>query len=143
MSEKMIFCVGGGKYKSQGKGYQKNYQIFNQPVSEDEYKKVENVLDTKNFKLPLTAWVKVEDIKGPTTIQTQAGGYLKTQSYADAWEEMWSNLSQEEKNFITSIVHFDKNIFKEITGIDVEEKAEELTTDEVCEELGRTIKIKK
>lgn len=143
MSENMIFCNGEGKYEHQGIGYQKNHHIFNKPVSKEEYKKVKDALDVKSFKLPLTSGVKFKDIENPTTTQEQVGGYLKRQNYQDAWKEMWGGMSQEDKDFITSIIYFDKDIFKEITGIDVEDEPEEMTMDEVCKALGKTIKIKK
>ena len=99
----MIFCVGEGKWERKGKGYQKNHQIFNQDVTEDEYQEVKDAIDSKDFKLPLIKQIE---------------GYLKSQTYKDAWDEMWRDMSQENKNFITSMIHFDKDIFKEITGID-------------------------
>lgn len=34
--------------------------------------------------------------------------------------EYWNNLSDAEKDVIKSIPNFDKDIFKEITGIDVD-----------------------
>ena len=48
------------------------------------------------------------------------GGYLKKADIPDrmAW---WADLSDNEKATIKAIPNFDKKIFKEITGIDVEE----------------------
>ncbi len=48
------------------------------------------------------------------------GGYLKKVDIPDrmAW---WTGLSDNEKTTIKAIPNFDKEIFKEITGIDVEE----------------------
>lgn len=121
MSEKMIFCVGEGRWESKGKGYQKNLQIFNTDVTEAEYNKVKNALNAKSYERLFT----------------------KTTTYTDAWKEMWDGFKQEDKDFFTSLPHFDKDIFKEITGIDIEEEPEEMTMEEVCKALGRTVKIKK
>lgn len=49
------------------------------------------------------------------------GGYLKVldnSEYAVIW---WRGLSDRQKNIIAAIPNFDKAIFKEITGIDVDE----------------------
>ena len=111
MSERMIFCLGNGRWERSGEGYQKNLRIFNVDVTEEEYNKVKSSLDTKNFKLPL--------------------------------KELWKEFTQEEKDFFTSIPHFNKDIFKKITGIDVEEEPAEMTLEAVCKALGKVIKIVK
>ena len=49
------------------------------------------------------------------------GGYLKKLDKFECNIEWWRDLSGEEKAVITSIPNFDKEIFKEITGIDTEE----------------------
>lgn len=49
------------------------------------------------------------------------GGYLKKRNnFADAviW---WNDLSDNEKNIIKAIPNFNKAIFEEITGIDVDD----------------------
>jgi len=45
------------------------------------------------------------------------GGYLKSISLKEAWQNMWPNLSDENKKEFTSLPNFDAKIFKEITGI--------------------------
>ena len=125
MSEKMIFCLGEGKYESQGAGYQKNLQIFNTPITEDEYNKIKSELNVKNFKLPITKWIEKKDMtdeeKENHSSYTETGGYLKVLSYQDAWKEMWSGMSKEDKNFLTTLPHFNNEIFEKITGIKVED----------------------
>ena len=122
----MIFCLGEGRYQSKGDGYQKNLQIFNKPVTEEEYNKVKNALNIKNFKLPVAKWVETKDMtkeeKDKWLSHKQTGGYLKTLSYQDAWKEMWSILSQEDKDFFKGIVNFDPEIFEKITGIKIEDE---------------------
>ncbi len=139
----MIFCLGEGKYESKGEGYQKNFRIFNKDVLEETYNKVKNSLDIKGFKLPIAKWIKIEDVKDPTTTQKQLGGYLKTLSYQNAWKEMWNGLSQSDKLFFQELPHFDSEIFFKITGIKIDDKVEEITVEEVCKRLGKTIKIVK
>ena len=127
MSEKMIFCLGGGRLKSEGEGYQKNCRVFNKDVTKKEYEKIQNDL---NIKLKLTEWNEKTKL-------------LNVYSYTDAWNNWWNSASKKDKESITKLKQFDAEIFKEITGIDINEKAEEMTLAEVCKELGRTIKIKK
>ena len=50
------------------------------------------------------------------------GGYLKKLNKFECNIKWWRNLSDEEKAVITSIPNFDKEIFKEITDIDIDEE---------------------
>ena len=117
----MIFCLGEGNFERKGKGYQKNLQIFNVSVSEEIFNKTRDLLIDKNFKLPITKWIDIKDIKDPTTLQSQSGGYLKTLRYEEAWKELWNELSDSNKSFFKELPNFDAKIFKEITGIDIDE----------------------
>lgn len=51
-------------------------------------------------------------------------GYLKMVDNTPKRQEWWERLSSKEKQEILSLPNFDKEIFKEITGIDVEVKDE-------------------
>ena len=48
------------------------------------------------------------------------GGYLKTYSYKDACKNWWNKYTDKEKAVIMSMPNFDKDKFKQITGIEVE-----------------------
>lgn len=48
------------------------------------------------------------------------GGYLKRLDPSDNAKKWWHDLDDRKKEVIKSIPNFDKEIFKEITGIDVE-----------------------
>jgi hypothetical protein len=143
MSEKMIFCLGEGKYESKGIGYQQNYMIFNKKVSEDTYNQTKEYLDAKNFKLPVAKWVEYKNLSKyeQTSTAKQLDGLLKTLNYQDAWKEMWTEMKQEDKDFFKTIPNFDADIFEKITGIKYEEEIEELTLAEVCKRLGKNVKI--
>lgn len=130
----MIFCLGEGRFVSSGAGYQKNLQVFNVSVTENEYNKVKSSLDVKNFKLPIAKWVDIKEIKSPITTQKQLGGYLKTLSYKDAWKEMWAGLSSEDKEFFKNIPHFNADIFEKITSIKIEDNS--LSGQEVEVKVG-------
>ena len=47
------------------------------------------------------------------------GGFLKEYTYKEACENWWAKLSKENQATIQEIPNFNKEIFKEITGIDV------------------------
>ena len=49
-------------------------------------------------------------------------GYLKTYTWEEAWSNYWRDCDDEEKQKVLNLPNFDKDIFKEITGIDVETK---------------------
>ena len=49
------------------------------------------------------------------------GGYLKNiKVTVEDKQNWWNNLSESDRKEVLSLPNFDKNIFKEITGIDVE-----------------------
>lgn len=48
------------------------------------------------------------------------GGYLKELTNKDCCIKWWKTLSDEDKAIIFDLPNFDKEIFKEITGVDVE-----------------------
>ena len=96
-------------------------QIFNKPVTEDLYSKTLSLLNAKDIKLPIATWIKVKDIKDPTTAQKQLGGYLKVLSHKDSWREYRTTTTQDDVNFFKSLPHFDMDIFTKITGITIED----------------------
>lgn len=49
------------------------------------------------------------------------GGYLKVLDFKEAFKNMWIRLNKEQKNIIINeLPNFNKDIFKEITGIDID-----------------------
>ena len=143
MSEKMIFCIGEGKYESNGIGYQKNLMMFNKPVSEKEYESARVLLRDKKFNLPIAKWVDIKDIDKPTTTQKQLGGYLKNISYKDAWKELWSTLSSDDKHFFTTLTNFNDDIFEQITGIKIEAGKKQELMNRADELIQKANELKK
>ena len=78
-----------------------------------------------NDYFKLTMWVndyKMTDEEKEKHFEYETiGGYLKEFSYKEAWENMWNCIDDTQKRAFTSLPNFDKDIFKTITGIDVEE----------------------
>ena len=95
--------------------------------------------------LKICSWVSKKDLpeEEKTKEVEQMGGMLKTLTYHEAWQEYWTRASEEDKEWFTTLPNFDSNIFKEITSIDINQETEEMTMEEVCKALGKTIKIKK
>ena len=124
MSERMLFCLGDGSFTSSGPGYQKNNQIFNTQLTRDEWAKARESLPT--IKIGTTLWVDKKDMtkeeKQNKSGWETTGGYLKQYSYEEAWSMWWEAASKKDKDAILALPHFDKDIFKGITGIDVEVK---------------------
>ena len=120
MSERMLFCVGEGKYESRGIGYQKNNMVFNRQLTSEQWNKVKESLPT--IKLPIATWVDKKDMtddeKDNWSSYKQTGGFLKVLSYQDAWKKWWSDAKQEDKDKILKCEYFDADIFKKITGIE-------------------------
>ena len=56
------------------------------------------------------------------------GGYLKQIDNSKLRSDWWSSLEEKEKEIIKSIPNFNKEIFKEITGIDVDDVLKEVET---------------
>ena len=76
--------------------------------------------------LPICKWIDEKDMTDKEKKEVKdwktTGGYLKTLTYKEAWAEYWSKANKEEKDFFLNLPNFNADIFKEITGIDVNEK---------------------
>lgn len=71
----------------------------------------------------LNKWVEYTDKEKQSDPKKKLiEGYLKTYTYKEACANWWKELTKENKEIIMQIPNFDKEIFKEITGIDVDEE---------------------
>ena len=70
-----------------------------------------------------TDWVRDDDMTDEEKKQhpeySVTGGFLKNIEVEGERQEWWDSLTKERKDSVMSLPNFDKNIFKEITGIDV------------------------
>jgi hypothetical protein len=75
------------------------------------------------FNIAPTIWIPAEIMtdkeKEEYPIWKTVEGYLKTITLKEAWANFWPTLSEENKKHFTTLENFDPEIFKEITGIDV------------------------
>lgn len=120
MSERMLFCLGEGRYESKGAGYQKNNQIFNTQVTESEWNEARNSLP--EIKIAITKWVDKKDMtkdeKNDNPVYKETGGYLKRYEYKEAWANWWNKASEKDRQAILDLPHFNAEIFTGITGIE-------------------------
>lgn len=116
----MIFCLGEGKFKTSGEGYQKNYRIFNNDISKETYDTIYSKMPS--VKLPIASWVYAKNMtkeeKENNSNYKSLDGYLKRLSYHDAFKEMWASITQEQKNWFITLPNFDVEIWTKITGME-------------------------
>jgi len=112
-------------------------QVFNQWVemTNEEFKDKYNIYAV----LPLNRWVDSKDMtdteKSEVSGWETMGGYLKTLPFKEACQIWWNENPERHKDFL-ELPNFNADIFKEITGIDVNVEDEvEITVD------GKTTRI--
>ena len=100
------------------------------------------------FYFNLTEWIiesnmtDEEKENNPTYKTTK--GYLKSYTYKEAWANAWANATDKDKELLYALPNFDTEVFKEISGIDVNViKKKKVTlelTDEQLEKIKEIIK---
>ncbi len=104
-----------------------NVRIFNKETEV----KIEDIIFPKFFYFNLTEWIDEKDMNDkekeayPTYVTTQ--GYLKCKSHHQAWRESWDEADLEDKKKCLSLPNWNNELFKEISGIDVEKELNEKT----------------
>lgn len=77
-----------------------------------------------NCPTDITEWVRDDDMTDEEKEQypeySVTGGFLKNIEREKKRQSWWDSLTKESKDSVMSLPNFDKDIFKEITGIDVE-----------------------
>ena len=76
-------------------------------------------------RIKTTEWIEynnmTEEEKKTMPKAKTTGGYLKKYDFKKACKNLWEQLNEKEKEIITELPNFDKEKFKLITGIDIEE----------------------
>lgn len=99
--------------------------IFNKPadMSRSDF---DNLLaiQAMKWKFKNSFWIYSENMtekeKKEHPEYEALGGYLRTVGYKMACSLMWENMTDDERAAVKDIPNFDAEIFKEITGIEVE-----------------------
>ena len=77
-------------------------------------------------RIKTTEWIEYNNMtEEEKKIMPEAkltNGYLKKYDFKTACKNLWKKLNEEEKEIITQLPNFDKDKFKLITGIDIEEE---------------------
>ena len=101
--------------------------LFNKPSNwtlrdwwSSEARIILNSMPMKNLKYILFSAMTEEEKSGYHEAEV-TGGYLKEEDNTNNRQSWWDELSVEDKETIKAIPNFDREIFKEITGIDVGE----------------------
>ena len=101
--------------------------FFNQPSDWTRIKWMESSAYRILKNMPFLDWMPKEEM---TTAEKEnypefeaTGGYLKKANDGER-QKWWDGLTNESKTTIKSLPNFNPKIFKQITGIDVEEKNE-------------------
>ena len=68
---------------------------------------------------PRTAIPDVDGYKKDTEEKRALGGRLKTYTYKEACANWWEKMREKDRQTVRSMPNFDKDIFFEITGIEV------------------------
>ena len=101
--------------------------MFNKPTKltyeelQEKHPEAYNLLYYSNFRL--TEWIPDYNMSDEEKIAhpeyKTTGGYLKRNDFKEVCQKMWNNFDKTERNKIKKLPNFDKDIFKEITGIEV------------------------
>ena len=104
-----------------------NIRIFNRPsgMSLLDFYRSRYYEALCNAPFLLTEWIPyTEEEKKDDPKKEMIGGYLKEYTMKEAWANWWEKTSEEDKETIQNIPNFDGKIFKEITGIEVNNDTE-------------------
>ena len=104
-----------------------NIRIFNRPsgMSLRDFYRSRYYEALCNAPFLLTKWIPyTEEEKKADPEKEMIGGYLKEYTMKEAWANWWEKTSEEDKETIQNIPNFDAKIFKEITGIEVNNDTE-------------------
>ena len=104
-----------------------NIRIFNRPsgMSLLDFYRSRYYEALCSVPFMLTEWLPyTEEEKKADLEKEMIGGYLKEYTMKEAWANWWGKMSEEDKKIVQDIPNFDANIFKEITGIEVNNDTE-------------------
>lgn len=99
--------------------------MFNKPSdwTFEDWHRSEARIILDNIPTNVPRWIRSDDMTDEEKEQHSkyeiTGGYLKEPDDSKCVQAWWDNLSDHEKDIVKSLPNFDAEIFKEITGIDV------------------------
>lgn len=107
------------------------------------------------FYYTLTNWIPEDKMtdkeKDAYPSYVTCKGYLKVCTHEQAWRDAWDKADTEDRKKCLDLPNWDNEVFKEISGIDVEKElhvkntVQEFTLQEIADKLGvdvSTLRIK-
>jgi hypothetical protein len=98
------------------------YRVFGKWITKEKYY---NIYFPSFLQFDITSWVshdtatQKEKEKYKVEIET-CGGFLKKLNYKEAFLRSWKNADKDDRIKIKDIPHFDKQMFFEVSGIDID-----------------------
>jgi len=95
----------------------------------------ENITFPNFFCFNLNEWISESEMSDkekeayPSYVTT--GGYLKVREYHQAWRESWDKADDEDRKKVLALPNWNNELFKEISGIDVEKELNSIETIEI------------
>ncbi len=87
----------------------------------------------------LNKWIPEDDMTDEEKEENPSfhvsNGYLKTFTYKEAWKNFWRETDDKNKQKFLDLPNFDAEIFKDITGIDVEQTEDKKKLLDKAQEL--------
>lgn len=109
------------------------FGAFNKPCAPKEWNDAKKPKFLLNIKL--AEWVDsgqmTSEEKDANPSHETTGGYLKVYTYKEAWRNAWNKATEEDKELLYKLPNFDAEVFKEISGIDVEVSGSKRTDNEL------------
>ena len=99
-----------------------NIRIFNKPsgMSLRDFYRSRYWEAMRSVPFILTEWIwYTSEEKAADPEKERTGGFLKENTYEEAWAKWWAKMDDKNKLIIQSIPNFDPAIFKDITGIEI------------------------
>jgi len=118
-----------------------NIRVFNKDCPREIWDKADK---PAFLYFNLTEWISdsymtdQEKTDNPTFETT--GGYLKSYGYKEAFQKSWDEAGEDDRAKLFKLPNFDAEVFKEISGIDVTEKAQSCA-GKVIEIEGKKYKL--
>jgi len=98
--------------------------------------------DTAAVWVPLSSMTAAEKDEFKSCETTE--GYLKKVDPKAGWRTAWDKAPEDDRRKCLALPNWDNEMFKEISGVDVEAelcKPEEMTVADICKALGKNVVI--
>ena len=99
------------------------FSTFNKPCTTGEWS--DSIKPDFLYKVNVSLWVSESNMsleeKRDNPFYETTEGYLKVIPYKEAWKIAWEGASEDDKELLYKLPNFNAEVFKEISGIDINE----------------------